>query len=216
MTTFSVHGTATRSLPPERAQLHLLVGFEGTNRGSVLNQTLEAHRHVTDAARRHQDSGAATWWGADRVQAAPFKEYVKDSKRTITKFRSSASVTVRFLDFGVLAEWVAQVGTLDGVSLGGVTWELTQRTRREMEKATRVDAVRDAVVRAGDYAAALGLAEPRLVAVFEPGLRPNAGAGPPSQAFATRGAPAPAGASADLKAGDVDINAEVTADFVSE
>ncbi|SEE61738.1 SIMPL domain-containing protein [Ruania alba] len=217
MTTFSVHGTAIRSVPPERAQLRLQVVFEGADRGKVLSRTIEVHRRVTEQARRHQESGAATWWGADRVQAMPFKEYVKNSDRRITKFRSSASVTVRFQDFEALAEWVAQVGALDGVSVSGIDWELTQHTRRETEKATRIDAVRDAVVRAQDYATALGLGEPRLVAVFEPGLRPHAGpASPPPAAFAARGAPASAGASADLKAGDVDTRAEVSADFVTD
>ncbi|QOR70191.1 SIMPL domain-containing protein [Ruania alkalisoli] len=215
MTTFSVYGTATRSLPPERAQLRLHVTFEGRDRGSVLSRTIQVHRQVTEQARRHQESGAATWWGADRVQASAFKEYRKDSDTTITKFRSVASVTVRFQDFDALSAWVTEIGAVEGVSVAGISWELTQATRRAAEKATRQDAVRDAVVRASDFAAALGLAEPRLEAVYEPGLRPHASGGAAPQAFASR-AGAPASQAPDLKAGDVDVTAEVSADFVSD
>ncbi len=217
MTRISVHGRATHSHRPERAQVRIAITLEGQDRAAVLAESTEAHRAVTEQAREHVDSGAATWWGAEQVRSQSVKEYVKDSDTTITKFRATSQVLVRFQDFDALGAWVSSVGQRRGVNVQGISWELTQQARRDAEARARTAALQDAVARAADYAAALGGGTARLAAVYEEGLRPNTTGGPggPAAFGARAGGSAPGSVSAlALQPGDVDVTAVISADFV--
>ncbi|HIZ36613.1 MAG TPA: SIMPL domain-containing protein, partial [Candidatus Ruania gallistercoris] len=214
MTRISVHGRATHSHRPERAQVRIAITLEGQDRAAVLAESTEAHRAVTEQAREHVDSGAATWWGAEQVRSQSVKEYVKDSDTTITKFRATSQVLVRFQDFDALGAWVSSVGQRRGVNLQGISWELTQQARRAAEAEVRRAALTDAVRRAADYAAVLGSGTPELETIYEEGLRPNTTGGPGGPAaFAARaggGAPG-GGAAVTLQPGDVDVTAVLSA-----
>lgn len=213
----SVHGRATHSHRPQRAEVRITVALEGRDRGAVLAESTAAHNQVAEQARAHTDSGAATWWGAEQVRSQPVKEYVKDSDTTVTKFRATSGIRVRFQDFDALAAWVSVLGQQRWVNVQGISWELTQQARREAEAAARTAALTDAVARAADYAAALGAQTPQLEAVFEEGLRPNTTGGPggPAAFGARAGGGAPGGGGAiELQPGDVDVTAVLSADFV--
>ena len=217
MTRISVHGRATHSHRPERAQVRIAITLEGQDRSAVLAESTAAHNAVAEQARAHADSGAATWWGAEQVRSQPVKEYVKDSDTTITKFRATSQVLVRFQDFSALASWVNVIGQQRGVNVQGISWELTQQTRRAAEAQVRRAALTDAVNRAADYAAVLDSGTPRLEAVYEEGLRPNTTGGPggPAAFGARTGGGAPGGGGAlALQPGDVDMTAVLSADFV--
>lgn len=217
MTRISVHGRATHSHRPSRAQVRIAVWLEGRDRSTVLAQSTATHNEVAEQARAQADSGAATWWGAEQVRSQPVKEYVKDSDTTLTKFRATSQVVVRFQDFDALAAWVSTIGERRGVNVQGISWELTQQERRAAEARARTAALSDAMARAADYAAALGAGTPRLEVVYEEGLRPNTTGGPggPSAFGARTGAGAPGGAATiALQPGDVDVSAVLSADFV--
>lgn len=216
MTRISVYGRATHSHRPERAQVRTAITLEGQDRSAVLAESTAAHNAVAEQARAHVESGAATWWGAEQVRSQPVKEYVKDSDTTITKFRATSQVLVRFQDFDALAAWVSAIGERRGVNVQGISWELTQQARRAAEAQVRRAALTDAVTRAADYAAALGAGTPQLEVVYEEGLRPNSTGGPGGPAFAARaGGGAPhGGAAVTLQPGDVDVTAVLSADFL--
>src|SRR5690625_630456 len=125
MTRISVHGRATQSHRPLRAQVRIAVTLEGRDRAAVLAESTAMHNQGAEQARAHADAGAATWWGAEQVRSQPVKEYIKDSDTTITKFRATSQVLVRFQDFDALAAWVSTVGEQRGVNVQGISWELT-------------------------------------------------------------------------------------------
>ena len=217
MTTISVHGRATHSYRPTRAQVRIGIWLEGRDRAAVLAESTASHNQVAEQARAHTDSGAASWWGAEQVRSQPVKEYVKDSDTTITKFRATSQVLVRFQDFDALAAWVSVLGERRGVNVQGISWELTQQARRDAEAQARTAALRDAMARAADYAAAVGAGTPQLAVVYEDGLRPNTTGGPggPASYGARAGAGAPSNSAAiALQPGDVDVTAVLSADFV--
>lgn len=217
MIRISVHGHASRSHRPLRAQVRIAVSLEGRDRPAVLAETTATHNQVAEQARALVDSGAGTWWGAEQVRSHAFKEYVKDSDTTITKFRAASQVQVRFQDFAALSAWIGAVSEQRGVNVQGISWELTQQARREAEARARAEAVTDAITRAKDYAAALGAGTPELESVFEDGLRPNTGgAGPVPAPMVARAAAAPGGGAGGLalEPGDVEVTAVVSADFV--
>lgn len=212
--TLAVHGDATIHHPAERGTVRAVLSFDGIDREPIVRATTALHERITAAAAAHQQSGAATWWSADRVAFSAYKEWTKNVPKQ--RFRAGATVEVKFRDFAALSAWVTELGETDGVA-AHVTWALTEVTRVDLERRVRIDAVQEALRRATDYAASLERPAPRLVAVYEPGLRPGTGSGGGPDGMSSRMmmAGAPTGEqSIELKPEDIAVSASVTADFV--
>ncbi|KQO62388.1 SIMPL domain-containing protein [Curtobacterium sp. Leaf261] len=211
--TLAVHGDATIHHPAERGTVRVVVGFRGKDRQTIVRSTTVVHEQIVAAAKAHEQRGAATWWSADQVSFSSYQDYQKDVP--VARFRAGASVEVKFRDFRALADWVLEIGGIDGVAVQ-VTWALTESRRVELERRARVDAVRDALTRATDYAASLDRPAPRLVAVYEPGLRPDVVASGGGSPMSARMMASPSGGDAafELKPADIEVTASVTADFV--
>jgi hypothetical protein len=213
--TLAVHGDATIHHPAERGTVRAVLSFDGIEREPVVRATSALHERITAAAASHQQSGAATWWSADRVAFSAYKEWNKNVPTQ--RFRAGATVEVKFRDFGALSTWVTELGEVDGVT-AHVSWALTEVTRVDLERRVRIDAVQEALRRATDYAASLSRPEPRLVAVYEPGLRPSTSGGDGMDGMSSRmrmaGGPAASESSIELKPEDIAVSAAVTADFV--
>lgn len=229
MVTLSVSGSATHRHRAERGVVHLSVGFEGDDREQVVRDTAAVHARLTEQATAWRRQGAATWWSAQSVTVAVVTEAVTGAMTergdgadvtrasSVVRFRTRAAVDVRFSDFDALATWVGDVAVEPGVSIEWVEWSLSHARRPEVEKAVRVAAIADAVGRAGDYAEALGLGQPTLQSVFEPGLRPGASGGTSPFGLARAAATFSTGGPTtfDLHPDDIEVSAEVSADFVA-
>lgn len=225
MATLSVSGSATHRHRAERGVVHLSVGFEGDDREKVVRDTAAVHARLTEQATAWRRQEAATWWSAQSVTVAVVTEAMTDRgdgadvtrASPVVRFRTRAAVDVRFSDFDALATWVGDVAVEPGVTIEWIEWSLSHVRRPEVEKAVRVAAIADAVSRADDYAEALGLGQPTLQSVFEPGLRPGAsGGGSPfglARAAATFSTGGPT--TFDLHPDDIEVTAEVSADFVA-
>lgn len=225
MATLSVSGSATHRHRAERGVVHLAVGFDGDDREEVVRDTAAVHSRLTEQATAWRRQEAATWWSAQSVTVAVETEATADRGNgadatrasSVVRFRTRAAVDVRFSDFDALASWVGEVAVEPGVTVEWIEWSLSHDRRPEVEKAVRVAAIADAVTRAGDYAEALGLGRPTLQSVFEPGLRPGApGGGSPfglARAVATFSSGGPV--AFDLHPDDIEVTAEVSADFVA-
>ena len=96
---------------------------------------------------------------------------------------ASVGIEVKFRDFAALSRWVGQhVANTDGFRVSRVEWALTSKRRTELQRQARTRAVEDAVVRAQQYADALGLGKIRPVAIADAGmlgasLHPESGVG---------------------------------------
>ncbi|RPE77548.1 MULTISPECIES: SIMPL domain-containing protein [unclassified Frondihabitans] len=219
MSTFVVAGNATRSHPAERGTVHVSISFTSADRTTARSRAIETHNAVVSEAKEHQLSGAATWWNSDRVVVDTLREFVKNSDTTIStvvSYRSRSSIDVRFSDFTALAEWVGSLGDYEGVGIDGIDWALTVALRAELDREVRIAAVQDAITKAGDYAAALGMAGPSLEAVYEEGLRPGLSeSGGRWQVQSARIVRAVdyEGGSFELKPSDIDVIASISADF---
>jgi predicted secreted protein len=225
MTTIAVTGSVVHRHRAERGVVHLSLVAEGTDRAAVVAEAETLHARVSEQATGHRRQGAATWWSAQDVTVGPVAPPVRwDADGTSSapdpdlpaRFRARSVVVVRFSDFAALSAWVSELARVDGVSVDALEWSLGHDSRAEAERAARVAAVADAVTRAGDYAGALGLSQPVLVAVFEPGLRPGASGGAATFGLA-RAAMSPAGGGGgfDLAPADIEVHAEISADFTA-
>ncbi|ACQ78755.1 protein of unknown function DUF541 [Beutenbergia cavernae DSM 12333] len=219
MPTIAVSGSTVQHHPAERGTVRLAITFTGDRRDHVFRAAEKLHGSVVAQAKEHVAAGAATWWGSDRVVAWSYDEWVKPKPHQdgvkVRRFRASAAVRVKFADFAALGAWVSDVGVLEGIQVQGIEWALTEKRRDAVVAQVRTAAAQDAVTRAQAYADALGLGPVRLLAVYEDGLRPHVSAGAPGPvAFGARAMAADAGGGAfELRPDDIDVHAELTADF---
>ncbi|QAY62229.1 SIMPL domain-containing protein [Xylanimonas allomyrinae] len=225
MPRIAVHGSATRSLAPERGTIYLSVNVAGDARADVLAAAQRAHAAVAAAARRHVDAGDATGWQSPDVRVWAFSDWVlvpagrgvaPGQQEQVTRYRAGADVQVTFTRLDALGELVAQAGALDGVDVLRVEWTLTDTTRDDLLRMVRAEASRDALGRAEDYAAALDLSPVRLVALYEEGLHPGLGLQPdgPSPRHLARASALETGGF-DLRPHDIEVTARVTAELES-
>lgn len=217
MTTFVVSGHASALHPAERATITVTVSFTGPDRKAVRTQALTAHAAVVADAKSHDASKAATEWYADSVAVDAYNEWVKDSDTTVLRYRAQSQVRVTFTDFDALVDWVSDLAERSGIEFHGIDWKLTEPTRLRVQREVRVASVQDAITKAHDYAAGLGLGSPQLEKVYEEGLRPGVGVGPGigySKSMVPLGlSDTSGGAVFELKPEDVQVDASITADF---
>ena len=100
------------------------------------------------------------------------------------------------------------------MSIGYINWALTDAKRLAVERKTRQRAVRDAKIRALDYADALDLGAVKVRSISDPGL----GDRPQQKVFLARAMAPPAEESSrfELRPEEITIASEVEATFVIE
>jgi uncharacterized protein YggE len=125
---------------------------------------------------------------------------------------------VTFVDLTALGAWLADVAEREGASVYGIEWSVSEERRREVEAEVRTEAALDALHRARAYASAVGLETVELTALDEPGLRRKDESSAGSWSGVALGrmpmaaAPAP---DFDVRPDDLEVRAEVTADFTA-
>lgn len=150
-----VEGHAVRRVRPERAQVVVRIGLESVDQHAVAADGAALHLRLTDEATAFRASGAATWWSATPLRVLPFDKWMANHTPSQRMYRAAAEVTIRFSDFDMLADWLAGLLDVEGVTVGSVDWRLTEQTHRNVLADVRREAVRDGIRRAADYASAL-------------------------------------------------------------
>lgn len=213
MATISVTGAARRLSSPDRGTAQVLVRFQGALREEVSASARAVHERLTADARRFVEDGAAAEWSADQVWISSSERYRGEKKKPKQVTVANASVRVVFVDFTALSRWLTDLSEQEGVQVGGIDWSISDDRRREVEGEVRTEAVLDALSRARAYASALGLVTVEPVRVYEPGLRPDNEPGTgPGYGFMARSAVA-SSSELTVRPSDLEVHAEVTADF---
>ncbi|RUR00963.1 SIMPL domain-containing protein [Labedella endophytica] len=218
-TIITVEGGFDHHHPAERGTVRLTAGFQGGDRSSVVARTTQLQAAIAGEAQQlaaDPANGPATWWSADRLQVWSEKPWNNQGKQLPLVYHAAVLMEVKFRDFARLADWVERLATIDGVTITGIDWALTEVTKARLTADARHRAVLDATERASSYAHSLGLSTLRPLALADPGMlgdetRPAA----PSNGVAmSRSMKADAAASGlDLKPEDITISAKVHARF---
>lgn len=219
MSIIAVSGTAQRDLAPELARVQVSVSFEHADAAPAATAAIALHERLVSDAKAFVDAGEASEWRATQVVTGPVHTW-KNSVE-IVKQRAASRLTVEFVDFDALGIWLGALAATRGASVGWTSWALTRETRERVEAELRLEAAQDAVVRAGAYASAFTSVPvaPRLVALYESGLRPTGGSADaaggsafaaPMLAGTPRGAAAPTFA---LEPEDITVRVSLSADF---
>ncbi|HTL40558.1 MAG TPA: SIMPL domain-containing protein [Pseudolysinimonas sp.] len=182
----TVQGTHTAWFDAERATVQVSAAFDGAKRDEVFARATEAAAATTSLVEPlfDADRGPVTWWSSDRVNVWSERPWNSDGKRLPLVYHAAIGLRAKFSDVDALARFIEQVAVIDGLSIGGIEWDLTEARRIAVTDEVRQAAVADAVHKAGVYAAAAGVGTPVVMAVADPGMLGDAGGG--------SGAPAPA------------------------
>jgi uncharacterized protein len=220
-TEITVRGTFTAFQAPERGTVHATIAFEGPAMEPVYDwvaRDLEAVK-LSVTPLKTGDDGAVTWWSAQQLRTWSNRPWNEEGKQLPLVHHASVGIEVKFRDVPALSRWVGQhVANTEGFRVSHIEWALTSKRRTELQRQVRTRAVEDAVIRAQQYADALGLGKIRPVAIADAGmlsasLHPEGGTGPAS----LRAAPARAGGpDVELLPEDIKISAAVDARFVGE
>jgi hypothetical protein len=166
------------------------------------------------------DHGPVTWWSAEQLRTWSTRPWNKDGVQLPLVHHASVDVEVKFRDFSSLSRWVSQhVANTDGFRVSHVEWALTSKRRTELQRQVRTRAVEDAVLRAQQYADALGLGRIRPVAIADAGmlganLHPEGGSG--GAYLRSAGMPVGGAPDVELLPEDIQVSAAVDARFVGE
>jgi uncharacterized protein YggE len=215
----TVRGSHTRELPPERALLRVEIGFDGAEPDDVVARTgvTAAQIRATVEPLVDRAAGPVTKWSSDRVRTWSERPWNQQGEQLPLVHHAQQSFEVEFSDFTALGGWLAQVVALDGASVAGVSWTLTEERREAVVAEVRTAAIHDARAKAESYAAALGLVGVTPIAVADAGMlgdssQAGGGSAPMVMAAARM---QEAGPAIELSPHDLSITAEVDARFIA-
>ncbi|MGV0849871.1 SIMPL domain-containing protein [Mycolicibacterium phlei] len=172
-TEITVRGASAVSRQPERGIVRASISYSGPSMEPVyarVEHDLEIVRSSVDELSEG-DNPAVTWWSAERLRTWSTRPWNQDGKQLPLVHHASVTLEVKFRDFAKLSSWVGkQVATVDGFSLDGIKWALTDATRDQLIRHVRTRAVQDARERAQLYADALGLGPVTPVSIGDAGM----------------------------------------------
>ncbi len=148
--TVTVRGEGQAEGPPELATVSAVLHTSGRTAAEVT-------RSLADVA--HQVEAALPDLAYETVRTEPFSVSPVFDRRSgvrITGYAGRYSTRLTLADFFGLSDLVVALAGLPGASVDGPWWSL--RRDSPLHREARLDAVRAAVVRARDYATALGAA----------------------------------------------------------
>ena len=212
----NVRGSASVRLAPERATVHATLSAQGRAPDPVFEKVATAVAEVSTSidALHHAKRGPVTRYAIDGVRTGSHRPWNAEGKQLPLVHTATVSITAVFTDSDALATWVAWGAGVDSLSIGYIDWALTDARQLAVERKTRQRAVRDAKVRAQDYADALDLGAVRVRSISDPGL----GERPQQKVFLAR-AMAPSAdepSRFELRPEEITIASEVEATFVIE
>jgi len=220
-TEITVRGSFSAFQAPERATVHATIAFEGPAMEPVYDRVahdLEAVK-ASVTPLRTGDHGPVTWWSAEQLRTWSKRPWNQDGIQLPLVHHARVGIEVKFRDFSALSRWVGQqVAGTDGFRVDRVEWALTSKRRTELQRQVRTRAVEDAVLRAQQYADALGLSRIRPIAIADAGmlgdgLHPERGR---EVAMMRAVGASGAGPDVELVPEDIEVSAAVDARFVGE
>ena len=200
--TVTVRGEGQVEGPPELATVSAVLHVSGRTAADVTRSLADLSRAVGAALPDLLFDSVRT----DPLQVTPV--FDRRSGVKITGYAGRYSTRLAVADFTGLSELVVALVGLPGAQVDGPWWSL--RRGSPLEREARLDAVRSAVTRARDYAAALGATLGDLLELSDTGG--DMGGMPRRYAMAFKGGDEPA-PELDLEPQLQTVTANVTARF---
>lgn len=168
--TITVRGEHEERIPAEHGIVRVTVHVEGRDRGTVVEQLAALAGPVRADLDTRKSADALLHWTSSRANVWTERPWGHDGVRLDPVQHASVEITATFTDPAALSAWVDDLARLDGTQIDSVAWELSDETAAAARDRVSAAAVRDAVLRATAYAAALGLHSVTPTAIADTGL----------------------------------------------
>ncbi|MER5480605.1 SIMPL domain-containing protein [Streptomyces sp. NPDC002734] len=188
----AVRGEAHLEVDPEVARITLTVTARGTDRRDAVGNLTRRNNAALELLKTYGDAVAHTETGTLSITPETAQ---RGRGERIRAYNGRVTLTAEITDFTVLGELTTRLADLDHTSVHGPHWSL--RPDSPAHRRARQEAVRQAVVRAREYAEALGTTLTGVIDIADIGAdtgaasrsggRPGLG-GPAAAPGASRGA----------------------------
>lgn len=174
-------GRALERVAPERATLHLDVGFDSGERADASHRTTTLANRVVAHVQALEGAGVSplTSYAVYPLTTHSWRPHSDAGAVLPPRHSASVAIDVTFQDFRALADFAAQVGSLAGVQLRHVEWTLTDASRTRLDERVLSAAVADARARALVIARPVGATDVEPLEIADPGLLSRVGGDPP-------------------------------------
>lgn len=157
---FHVAGSAHASHAPERATATVQITVADVDGGAAYDSAVTYHNEVVAVAKEHESSGATANWEAEAPTSYSYREQRFNSSdeepSSRTAYATRTVIRIEFQDFSALGRFLADFSDNEFTAVA-VSWELTEETRKELERSVRIQAVQNARRLAEDYAEGDGI-----------------------------------------------------------
>ncbi|MBB3088063.1 SIMPL domain-containing protein [Nocardioides albus] len=153
----NVRGSHSVEVPPEVGVVHAEVRFAGASPEVVLDRLRHGVARVRERLEQLESDGAVDRVVIQQARTSIDRDGPKGRDWLKVVHRATVWFWADFVDFEELGVWVGRSATEEGVQVRDVSWRLAKETQLNAEREVRQEAVRQAKVRAQDYADALDL-----------------------------------------------------------
>jgi uncharacterized protein YggE len=169
--TVAVRGEAVHEVEPELAHLTVTIAARDSDREQTLRRLAERAEALGGLLDRYADV-------IERRETSQISVHpeLKRTGERVRAYQGSVSTTVTFSDFTQLGEVVLALADADQTTVYGPSWSL--RPDSAAYGQARRAAIDDALVRAREYAGALGSQLVRLIELADSGLSGDRGPQP--------------------------------------
>lgn len=164
-----VNGNASVSRTAERGVLHIKVWHTAPSQADVssavatksetLTNLFRQHALKTDGNQAHPDAPITTFtFSAPSTSSRPPSplETLRISPSPDRMYTAETTAVVVFRDLALLAQLAVELSAMENVSIQQTEWHLTDFTQDQITREARINAMRNAVEKANDYAAVVG------------------------------------------------------------
>lgn len=219
----TVQGEAFASFPPERATLHLQLGFESDDKLDAIARTTALGRDFVAEVERLKaaEPSPLTWSAVLPISTRSWRPYAEDGRLLPLRHAAHLTAKLKFSDFKALSAFIDQWGAVEGVTIHWVEWTLTEAHRTKEEADVLGRAVEAARERALIMAKAAGTGQVRFIEIADEGLlsRPESAA-PQAYGAAMRSSmmmkDSAGGDGVDLTPENVELSARIHARFTTD
>ena len=219
----TVVGTGLASLAPERATITLSAAHEGADKAQVLARTSELVQALTTeiARLRDHESKPTTWSAVLPIGTRSWRPWSEKGEVLPLRHAASSTIRIKFRDFRALSGFADAWGGVEGITLGGVEWTLTEEVQKKTEREVLAQAVEQARDRAQVLATAGGGGRVRCIELADPGLlsdRASTEMAPKAMAMRSGAYAGDSGGSGGIEIApqDVEVEAQINARFVAD
>lgn len=164
-----VAGNASVSRKAERGVLHIRVWHTSPSQADVSSAVASKSDNLTTLFRQHalntednhpHPNASITTFTVSAPSTSSHLPTSPETGRAIPdaprQYTAETTAEVVFRNLGLLAELAVQLSAMENVAIEHTEWRLTDPTREALTREARIDAVRNAVEKANDYAGVVG------------------------------------------------------------